>query len=225
MTNNAAELAKTYVARFLATNDVKKQTPGQVLLWWHFGCHYISVGDKSVLTVPEENIGWVCRAALIDKDAREIARTMVASKLRVNYPISSDEAIFAGYLLSDLLPELEKTKRGKKLADNFERNVFIVMLARELRKLFEVDFLRNDEPRTPKTSAADLISEAFQAAGRHEVTFRAVKEVLSNSALREYIDVLEGVIEPTSGDDPSSLKALASNALAPAQAVPRITEK
>lgn len=197
MTKEAKDYAVLHVAHFVKTKDVVKQTPGQVFLWWQFRCRYEDVDGQFVLTAPAENLPWMCHLAATNEDARAIVRDMVASKLRANLPLSRAEALFAGNLLSDLLPALPRSKRGKKLTDNFERNVFIVMLARQLRGLFALDHSRNDDPKPnapPKVSSADVISEAFIEQGRHEVTYRAVKEVLMNVTLRRYVDALERAI-------------------------------
>ncbi|MES2844871.1 MAG: hypothetical protein V4747_07585 [Pseudomonadota bacterium] len=201
-----AKLADATIRKYLSTDESDKLTPGELFLWWTFECQQQEdTSGNYIVSAPAASFDKLCFSAMSNADARSIVRRIVGSKLLANYPLRKEEAYIAGMLLNDsypAFPVLQKAKPGRKLDENFARNVTIILLARQLRDAFGLKFTRNDEQKSGNLSASDVISSAFISLGHHEVTVRTVKDVLTDRGMRRYVDALQKGIKERKASSP-----------------------
>jgi hypothetical protein len=75
------------------------------------------------------------------------------------------------------------TRRGQSRGQNWGRDYVILEMLEHLVDHFGVRPTRNDETKD-ETSACDLVSQAFREAGYHNLTFKTIKGIWLNKALR-----------------------------------------
>ncbi|WP_147393069.1 hypothetical protein [Paracoccus siganidrum] len=178
----AADFANREVSRWISSETGIPQSPGEYLLWWKLGCEY-RVGPNATYIVMYDCLrDWLVSAARCNADARKLLSRIASSKLHAGVALTKAESFFAASILDGTAPPLPK-KRGKTLSTNHERDVFIFTMMKELIDGFKINASRNDVS-SEHASACDLIADAFAAYGRHEVTFRAVKDVWNNKQFR-----------------------------------------
>lgn len=199
------------IARFVASQNQWKMSAKELLYMWAHKYRWVETEGGIVLDAPPECTERMCGLCMYLPELRPFMKRVLSIKLEADFPLTKEERRLAGVMLRDGLPGKQIVRPGKKPSENLERNVFIVLLARNLNSWIGVDFIRNDEPKTQRVSAADLISAGFVAANRHEVTYRAVKEVLCDAKLRRYVDLLSRQIRDAKAfhDNHNHLNALA----------------
>ncbi|MDF3856385.1 hypothetical protein [Paracoccus pantotrophus] len=187
----AAEFAAQEVAEWVASAPINRRSPGENLLWWKLGCDYRTGPRGSYIVMYDSMRAWLVSAAKHDAEARKLLCGIIASKLYSGVPLSEGEGWFAASVLDGTAPSLPK-RRGRSLSENHERDVFIVSMLATLVDDFGITATRNDV--SPRISACDLIAEAFASCGRHEVTYRAVKDVWTNKKFRILYDSLAAAV-------------------------------
>lgn len=189
----AQAYANDVVKRFMETDGDWKMGHKDLFFLWSFKCQYERLPNGWLFTAPPENMQKLCELAAFYGDVRPILRRLLSAKLEHGRMLTELESYTAGQMLAGKMPDPKTARAGRKKADNVERNVMIFFLAQHLRENFGVKFTRNDEA-TEHNSAADLIAQAFYLNRRPDVplvTFRAVKEVLTDKSVRSFVRSLE----------------------------------
>lgn len=195
---------KFQAARNFASGEVKQWLQGgeiigdesarEVLLWWMLDmCHNDDANGKPYVDAPLWAIDFLFTRAIHDEAARRLMTKLVASKLLSSLLLSKDEAVFAALALEGILPAI-KAKPGRKREANFNRNMFLVSLVDDLINRFGLPLSRNDATKQAQ-SACDAVAEAFAECGRHEITFKTVKDVCNDRRLRGVLMVINREIE------------------------------
>lgn len=181
----ARHLADQAVKKWLKSEVGRSRSAEEIAIWWVYGFEWFEGPRGSYIVAPKDIERMMFDRAATDPHARAVMLDKVWSKLVIGQSLTEAESIFAALALVNRLPAIAR-KRGKPRDALFERNFFIIGLANELIEYFHgsMKATRNDEKCGPHESAADLISEAFAANGRHEVTYRAVKDVLTDRRLK-----------------------------------------
>lgn len=205
--DEAVAYASQKVAEWVAWDaQAHVQDPKHVALWWLCGVRACSSPDGfEYLDAPIASIATICEMAVDDASARVLLTEIVSSKLIARVALHPLESLFAGSVLGGFLPALPK-KTGQKRETKFRRNVFLVYLVTDIRLRFALDRTRNDEAKHSH-SGCDAVSDAFARNGRHEVTFRAVKDVMNDRRLRKIIEYITAAMD--ANREPPSLSALA----------------
>lgn len=185
--------------------------PTGLCLWWYCGMRFQVVGEGKVVEFDRHHGELLANLALSDRDAFDlvlfIARTHVIAGVAIPSALSD---VIASYLAGQFVPP--KAKRGVPLSKNTERDLFIIWLIEELEEDFGIlpteNAERSQNSRQP-ASASSIISNAFQKAGRHEVTVRSVREVWSNKRKRDLAKTITSLML----GPPKELNALASLAM------------
>lgn len=189
----AQAYANDVVKRFMETDGDWKMGHKDLFFLWSFKCQYERLPNGWLFTAPADCMEKLCELATFYDDVRPILRRLLAAKLEHGRMLTEAESYIAGQMLMGKLPDPKDARAGRKKSDNAERNVMIFLLAQHLRDNFGLKFTRNDEA-TEQNSAADLIAQAFDANRRPDVpfvTFRAVKEVLTDRNVRSFVRSLE----------------------------------
>lgn len=197
---DAQAYANEVVKRFMEADTEWKLGHKDLFFMWAFKCQYERLPNGWLFTTPPENMLKLCELATFYDDVRPILRRLLAAKLEYGRMLSEAESYIAGQMLMGKLPDPKSARAGRKKADNAERNVMIFLLAQHLRDAFGLKFTRNDEV-TEHNSAADLIAQAFYLNRRPDVplvTFRAVKEVLTDKSVKNFVRSLEKQIAAAS---------------------------
>jgi hypothetical protein len=183
----AQEYANEAVAQWLDGAEVlDKPTHATVYLWWFYDLRHVDLPDGGIIVdAPEANLEALCDSAWDDAGARARALDIVSSKLIHAYRLTKFEARLAGFALSNRLPKITE-KAGRKVAENLDRNMFIYALVHAIRDRFGLKRTRGDAAKNPQ-SACDVVSMAFIKHQRHEVTYKAVKEIVGNRKLEGFV--------------------------------------
>lgn len=188
----AADFVNREVADWVATDIGDSRGPGEDSLWWILGCEYREGPDLTYIVLYDIMRDWLAHEAEHDSEARRLFTRIVSSRLMAGIPLQRSEGRIAAQLINGTIVPLPK-RRGKKLATNHERDVFIISLLLEVIERFDIVATRNDAT-AERSSACDLVANAFAASNRHEVTFRAVKEIWNNTALRRRYHELAKIV-------------------------------
>lgn len=207
----ALEYAKAKVFEWLDGSEVlTKATPSEIALWWVYDLRYVDLPNGgSIIDGPNRKLAALCNAAWSDEGARALFIGMVSSKLIYGYPLTQPEARFAGFLLNGSAPRITR-KAGRNVTDNLERNIFIFMLARDIRERFGLTLTRGDAAKKCQ-SACDAVSLAFIHQNRNEVTFKTVKDLCNNKKLERFTLFVHREAEESN----RRLATRSKNALAP----------
>lgn len=192
----ALDYATPLVAKWVATDCLKeRQGPGDTFLWWSCSLSQgITEDGRAFWDAPPVWLDYLSMNARSNGPARALLVKIVSSKLFSGVPLSRAEGQFAGLQLTESFPPLPK-KRGRNREENWERNIFAVYLASDVRSRFGLPLTRNEAAQTDRhRSACDVVSEAFIRNKRHEVTFMTLTNLVGDKRLRKALEVLSNVI-------------------------------
>lgn len=177
---------------WLASAPTTKRGPNAEAIWWRLGFEYVEAEAGKYIVCYENGLPTLYEMAMIHEDVRQLFAQKVGSKLSAGVPLATTERTFAAMHLTGSLPEIHR-RPGRKSTDNFARNMFLQDVVLEISQIYDLRPTRNDVS-SDRTSVCDLVSDAFIARGRHEITYRTVKEVWADKELRSFQDDLRPVI-------------------------------
>jgi hypothetical protein len=97
--------------------------------------------------------------------------------------------------------------RGRKRLDNWHRDYLVLTLLEELVERFDVYPTRN-EATALEHSACDIVAWAFEEAGDSSFTYKNVREIWFNKALRDEIRAIRNIRARENKDEPPAFVGL-----------------
>ncbi|WP_297781149.1 hypothetical protein [uncultured Roseovarius sp.] len=183
----ARAYAEKEVKRFLASELPRGEGrgPAAYYLWWHLNLSFAKGARGSFIRVSDDAAAVLCNAALANADVRDLVLDIIATRIMNDMLLTDVLKDFAVAALLDRLPK-PKTKRGPKVSDRFERDMFIIWTLEAIEWKFGVPPTENDmRSGALPPSGMGILAKCFADAGRHEVTARAVKDVWLDEKKRQ----------------------------------------
>ncbi len=192
----ASATANSEVGRFLEVH-IPSWGPIRQLLWYRCRMAYRTdpSGRQWIDHDPlcEQKLA---AASYEEPEALELLREFLGANVAAQSPMSPLMCKMAGLLLRDKFP-VPNAKPGVRKSTRWERNHFIVLLVDKLVKEFSLAATQNEYRSLNSTrppSAAKIVSDAFVQHGVHDVTQRAIREILGDGATRQEMSELDSAL-------------------------------
>ncbi|MGR3548259.1 MAG: hypothetical protein ACU0DX_14085 [Roseovarius sp.] len=191
----ARAYAEKEVKRFLASELPRGEGRGPTAyyLWWHLNLSFAKGARGSFIRVSDEAAAELCAAALVDADVRDLVTDIIATRINNDMPLTDDLKEFAYVALKNRLPK-PKTKRGPKVSDRFERDLFIIDTLEDIEKDFGIPPTENDDSkRVVSSSGMGILAKCFHDNG-YSISARAIKDVWLDKKKRRKVKRIRAAI-------------------------------